>query len=148
MGIMIVRACSRPNAVEFCTNYAGPRMAMISVSTPDPPWGCYLITPEETQFVNPILRLEFHDVDDGNHPGLTPIMGKDAQDIARFVQDQLRSNCLGIVVHCDTGCSRSVGIAAAIAEYISDHTFSAMPPYNMRCYRMVRRALRRKETTT
>lgn len=96
------------------------------------------------------LYLQFDDVDNENIAGCTPMNETQAQLIADFVDEFRAADANRLVVTCSAGISRSAGVAAALHEALdweirnayesnvfTDGKFSP----NMRCYRMVLRAM-------
>ena len=68
-----------------------------------------------------ILRLQFHDLDK-HCEGYEIFTDKDAKKVRRFVTSHL-NEIETIVIHCEAGVSRSVGMGAAIAKfYFNDDT--------------------------
>lgn len=96
------------------------------------------------------LYLQFDDVDNENVAGCTPMDETQAQLIADFIDEFCIADVTNLVVTCTAGISRSAGVAAALHEALdweirnayegdvfTDGKFSP----NMRCYRMVLRAM-------
>lgn len=96
------------------------------------------------------LYLQFDDVDNENVAGCTPMDETQAQLIADFVDEFRAADTNHLVVTCTAGISRSAGVAAALHEalgweirnaYESDVFSDGKFSPNMRCYRMVLRAM-------
>lgn len=96
------------------------------------------------------LYLQFDDVDDENVAGCTPMDDTQAQLIADFVDEFRATDANRLIVTCSAGISRSAGVAAALHEalgweirnaYESDVFADGKFSPNMRCYRMVLRAM-------
>lgn len=87
-----------------------------------------------------ILRLSFHDVENGDTTDVRPMNELDSLDVVNFISD-LEPDLL--VIHCEAGISRSCGIAAALNEVINGE--SPKPEwhhYNRHCYNQMMRRLR------
>jgi predicted protein tyrosine phosphatase len=97
-----------------------------------------------------VLYLQFDDVDNENVAGCTPMDETQAQLIVNFIDEFCTTDVTNLVVTCSAGISRSAGVAAALHDALgwdvrnayesnvfADGKFSP----NMRCYRMVLRAM-------
>lgn len=93
----------------------------------------------------PTLFLHFEDFDE-ECPGWSVqlIQKSDVKKIIDFVMAN-KDNGKHFIIQCDAGVSRSAGVAAALMKYFNgdDTPIFNNPQYcpNMRCYRMVLRAL-------
>lgn len=139
---MNIQVMDRQQAIRYCHQPHQEETVMISIYTPvqeyhDEPFMSTIIG----NGVYEILRLGFFDVDtDG---GITE---EDAEIIADVIE---RNRYRNVIVHCDLGASRSVGVAAALAKFYNDDdekyfSTNGMIP-NMRCYRYVLNALHNSE---
>lgn len=132
---------SRRAAVQYCQREQVKQSIMISISDPNMVYtDAPFCSPENR--VSAILELRFSDAD---RPG-KDVYGLDAEEkdlmsdedagnVVRFVQANRDKQ---IIVHCDAGISRSAGVAAAIAKYLTgnDDFFFNSGRYipNMWCY--------------
>lgn len=138
---MNIQVMNRQQAVEYCHQHHDEETCMISIYTPieeyhDEPFMSTIIG----NGVYEILRIGFFDVD-----GLGGITTDDAELIADVIE---RNSYRKIIIHCDLGASRSVGVAAALSKYYNNDDSeyfnnSRMIP-NMRCYRFVYNELNRR----
>ena len=137
---MNIQVMNRQQAVEYCHQHHDEETCMISIYTPieeyhDEPFMSTIIG----NGVYEILRIGFFDVD-SDHSGAIN------ENIAEIIADTVeRNKNRKIIVHCDYGVSRSVGVAAALAKFYNNddmeyfNTPNMIP--NMRCYRYVLNAL-------
>lgn len=138
---MNIQVMNRQQAVEYCHQHHDEETCMISIYTPieeyhDEPFMSTIIG----NGVYEILRIGFFDVE-----GLGGITTDDAELIADVIE---RNSYRKIIVHCDLGASRSVGVAAALSKYYNNDDSeyfnnSRMIP-NMRCYRFVYNELNKR----
>ena len=138
---MNIQVMNRQQAIEYCHQHHDEETCMISIYTPieeyhDEPFMSTIIG----NGVYEILRIGFFDVE-----GLGGITTDDAELIADVIE---RNSYRKIIVHCDLGASRSVGVAAALSKYYNndDSEYFNNPRMvpNMRCYRFVYNELNRR----
>lgn len=105
---------NRAEAINMCeAAFQEGRFHMISISTPG---RTYMGWPRKSQSVLDVLRVAFYDVSDHDPSGLPAITTLQARDIARFILTHAGPDT-DFIVHCDSGVSRSAGVARAIQEY-------------------------------
>ena len=90
-----------------------------------------------------LLRLNFDDIEKDeirNHVKYKTISNEQAKEIVDFV-NSVKDKVDLLIVHCEAGVSRSVGVAAAVSLILngSEEEFFTRPSYypNMKCYRTV-----------
>ena len=137
---MNIQVMNRQEAIQYCHQRHDEETCIISIYTPveeyhDEPFMSTIIG----NGVYEILRVGFFDVDLGNKGAID-------KDMADMIADTVeRNKNRKIIVHCDLGASRSVGVAAALAKFYNNddmeyfNTPNMIP--NMRCYRYVLNAL-------
>lgn len=115
---------------EAYTPWSG-REVCISITDPvDPRYGVSEKRPADLSVgFEGILRLQFHDIDDTLfNPDLSEEAERELRDlfmdedealqIAEFVRKARTLGIDTIIIHCEAGVSRSVGVARAISEWM------------------------------
>lgn len=110
-----------------------PDVAIISIT--EPMEGDAKLHPDYVEGHN-LLRLSFHDVDDGVH-GYQPFSSEQAKQVLKFV-DNIPRGIEVLIIHCHAGISRSAAVAIAVAEILElKETHSHYRIYNKRVYREI-----------
>jgi predicted protein tyrosine phosphatase len=81
-----------------------------------------------------ILRLEFSDVEKPCHPSVIFSM-QDAQRVIEFVSQADVAGCVGLLVHCKAGVSRSASIAKWVAMQYQLATELTFAGHNSHVYK-------------
>lgn len=108
-----------------------PDWAVISVTDPISAFG-------EARLKNgwhDVLRLEFHDAEAADADSFVLMTQKDALTIVKFVRE-VAPAVEGVVVHCNSGISRSAAIAKWVADEYRIPFDSAYEQYNKHVYQM------------
>ena len=129
---------SRLLAELYSSKNHNEKSIIISIKTPADKSNPAIIKNEQNNIID-ILSLEFDDVED-YYQGLSPINNEQAKQIVDFVE--LYKDIVDlIIVHCDAGVSRSAGICAALAKWLTNndkHYFDGISYVpNMCCYKKV-----------
>lgn len=63
-----------------------------------------------------VLKLEFADVEEGKYA----FTDEQADQVVKFVEEQMKNEIKILVLHCTMGMSRSAGVGAAISKALND----------------------------
>lgn len=80
-----------------------------------------------------VLRLEFSDIEQASKP-LVLFSEKDACAVIEFVRQSELDGCVGVLVHCKAGISRSAAIAKWIAAEYKLQCDTTFDGYNRHVY--------------
>ena len=132
-----ISVLSRFQASKYCQTVHKTDSVIISISTPNVEYTNTIEVNEKISGVLDVLELSFMDSDNpgkndvyGNPTTINDLMSnEDARKVVGFVEkykDKL------ILVHCDTGISRSSAVAAAILKHYAgdDSVIFDNPMYN------------------
>lgn len=135
---MRIAVMSQYEAEQYCKLSHKEKSVMISISS------TYFESPavynNTDNGIVEILSLKFNDVESkcAKYQGITPNQG---YAISQFVKKYESTDIDLLIVHCFVGASRSVGVAAAICEYLGlEHDLFNKERYNlnMLCYTTVK----------
>lgn len=148
---MKYKAFSRSNAEKYSNQKHNETSIVISIRS-----SFDKILPNiecnDTNNIKDILYLAFDDIDeyDTKHCTNGLMTKQQANDIVNFC-NKWYNKIDKIIIHCDGGISRSVGVLGAISRWfegIEDLTFSSKSKYpNMTCYLYVLDAFRQINNT-
>lgn len=138
---MNIKVMSREKAIQYCNKQHQEKSIIVSIYSPLEDYESKPFITDVNRVVD-ILEVGFYDID-YDYPSNNGKMNIiDAKLIANFIEQY---KDLLIIIHCDYGCSRSAGIAAALAKHYNNdddlyfnHSFYQP---NMLCYRLMLMAL-------
>lgn len=123
-----IYVASREKAEELLNTPMAPMITVISITDKGAP---NLETPRTPE--SQVIRVSFADAESGPDA----IQYKDAE----FIASRLSAECQILLVQCEYGESRSVGIAGAIRDYFHDTCRDNHYEGNALCYRYMLKAL-------
>lgn len=117
VGPFVITVLARDDAQRYQPKGDGPAV-LLSITDPGTP------SPESAfeHGYRDVLRVSFHDA---QHASLAvdvePIQGYQAQAIACFIlHNRRRYDQCQLVIHCESGVSRSAAVAAAVSRFLGD----------------------------